>query len=216
MVDRISKINPDHTRVDASRDATDEEGRRQPEDDGEETDGQGEGDAFDRLRDRTDWSILIDQPRTNQKRVDVLVEDIEALKFLHINLKTNPSLLNVEVKLKDGGRFPSAYFSIPRHMALTFQHARYGSRVDPADLTEAKTIPFFVPDVREADEVTRVTAVEKTFSQTVKMLMRKTLLQKIGVQDPDTKSANPEVVWAYVTAAIVALSLVFAVWWMMR
>lgn len=220
MVDRIGKISPpDHVRIEESKDATDDEGRRGG--DGQDEEG-SEGlpdDGFDRLQDRTDWKILLDHPQAQQKRVEVGVDDIAELKFLHANLKTNPSLLNLRVKLKDGSSFPSAYFSIARHMALSFQHSRYDSAVEAEDLTDGATLTFFVPDVRSdsADEVTRVTEpVERTFSQTVKLLMKKTLLQKMGVQDPDTRHANPEIVWAYATAAVVVASLAFAAWWIMR
>lgn len=218
MVERISKINPhEHARVDESKDATEDEGQNSAEEQGDEPGDFAPGDGFNRLQDKTDWKILLDHPQSQQKRIEVGVDDVAELKFLHINLKTNPSLLNLKVKLKDGSEFPSAYFSIARHMALSFQHADYGSRVDAADLTETEGLTFFVPDVREVDdEVTRVTEPpERTFSQTMKLLMRKTLLQKIGVQD-ETRHANPEIVWAYVTAAVVAASIAFAAWWMTR
>lgn len=222
MVDRISKVSsPDHIRVDESKDATEDEGRQGGGgvEEGDEEEGLSSSrDGFDRLRDKTDWNVLLEHPRSQQKRVEVAVDDVAELKFLHINLKTNPSLINLKVKLKDGTVFSSAYFSIARHAAVPFQNSRYDSEVDPSDLTEGQVLTFFVPDVRSdfADEVTRVEPAERTFSQTIKLLVKKTLLQKIGVQDPETRHANPEIVWAYVTAAVVAASLAFAAWWILR
>lgn len=220
MVERINKISgPDHIRVDESKDATEDDGRK---DQGGEEEGEGappRGDAFDHLRDKTDWKILSEKARSQQKRIEVAIDDVAEMKFLHINLKTNPSLLNLKVRLKDGTSYPSAYFSIARHVALPFQHYQVNARIEAVDLTEANTVTFFVPDVRTdfRDEETRVTHVaEKTFSQTVKMLVRKTLLQKIGVQDSETRHANPEIVWAYVTAGVVIAAFLFAVWWLMR
>lgn len=217
MVDRISKINPhDHPRVDETKDSTDDEGQSQ---DTDEEEGFAQPDGFNKLIDKTNWQILLDQPRQNQKKIIVALSDLSEMRFLKINLKTNPSLLNVKVFLKDGMTYPSAYISIPRHRTVAFQHLRQNAVIDARDVTDDDKVTLFVPDLKMdfKDEVTRVTnpSQERTFSQTIKLLVKKTWIQKIGIQDPETHKTNAEIATAYLTVAIVVLSLVFAIYWLM-
>jgi hypothetical protein len=209
MVDRIGKIHPrGHLRVDESKDSTEDEGQSNTPD--QEDDGPQDG--FNSVLDKTDWRVLLDHPQSQQKRIDVPIADIAELVFIKINLKTNPSLLNVKILLKDGLVYPSAYVSVPRHVAVPLQHVRPQTVLHPEDVTEERVLAFFVPDVRVTahEEVTVVTPEEKTFSQTVKLLFKRTWAQKIGIQDPDTKTPNQEIIWAYVTVAVVVASLLFA------
>lgn len=217
MVDRISKINPhDHPRVDETKDSTDDEGQSQ---DTNEEEGFAQPDGFNKLIDKTNWQILLDQPRQNQKKIIVALSDLSEMRFLKINLKTNPSLLNVKVFLKDGMTYPSAYISIPRHRTVAFQHLRQNAVIDARDVTDDDKVTLFVPDLKMdfKDEITRVTnpSQERTFSQTIKLLVKKTWIQKIGIQDPETHKTNAEIATAYLTVAVVVLSLVFAIYWLM-
>jgi hypothetical protein len=217
MVDRISKIDPHgHPRVDEAKDSTDDEGQSQ--DTGDE-EGFAQSDGFDRLIDKTNWQILLDQPRQNQKKLVMALSDLSEMRFLKINLKTNPSLLNVKVFLRDGMVYPSAYISIPRHRTVAFQHLRQNAVIDARDVTDDDKVTLFVPDLKTdfKDEVTRVTKPlqERTFSQTIKFLVKKTWIQKIGIQDPETRKTNTEIATAYLTVAVVILSLAFAVYWLM-
>lgn len=216
MVDRISKINShDHPRVDETKDSTEDEGGAQ---DTGEDEGFAEPDGFNKLIDKTNWQILLDHPRQNQKKLVVKVSEISEMRFLKINLKNNPSLLNVKVFLKDGMTYPSAYISIARHRTVAFQHLRVNAVIDVGDVTEDDKVTLFVPDLKTdfKDEVTRVTndTGERTFSQTIKLLVKKTWIQKIGIQDPETRKTNTEIALAYLTVAVVVLSFIFAVIWL--
>lgn len=218
-MDRIPKINShDHARVDATKDSTEDAGGgAQPEEEEEQSRPKSPGDGFNPLMDKTNWQIYLDPTRTNQKMLTLQTADISEMRFLKINLKTNPSLLNVAVTLKDGMTYPSAYVSLARHLAVSFQHEKENGRLDVRDVTEDKTLTLFVPDVRTQEEVTRVTRVpERTLSQTVKMLVKKTWIQKLGLQDPDTRRTNGEIVLAYVTVIVVLLALIFAFVWLMK
>ena len=228
MVDRINNITRigEHPRVDEARDSLEEEEQKGGGDSGEEGSDKSDkivaalpGDGFDRALDRTNWKVYLDQPRQNQRQVVVPVEGIKEIRFLKINLKTNPSLLNVKVLLNDASLLSSAYVSVARHMATTFERHRVGDVIEASEISTDPVLTFFVADLKSHpdEEVTRVTMrPELTLSRTVKMILKKTWRQQMGLEDPETRMANREVILVYITLAVIVLFFVFAILWIVR
>lgn len=222
MVDRINNIPPvgEHLRVDETRDSLEEEDQKGG---GQGTDDEPvttvPSDGFDRALDRTNWKVYLEQPRQNQRKVVVPVGQIQEMRFLKINLRTNPSLLNVKVLLNNASLLSSAYLSVPRHMAMTFEGYRVGDVIDVSEVSSDPVLSFFVADLKNqpGEEVTRVTdRAERTFSRTVKMMLKKTWRQQMGLEDPETRMANREVILVYVTLAVIVLFFIFAIVWIFR
>ena len=216
MVDRIDKIRfPEIRRVNASEDALEDRKRRGRDEDTAEEDEDG----FNLISDRTDWQILFDQPHLWQQGLELMVEDIRALSFLGVNLKTDPSLLKVRAELQDGSIYPEAYLSVPRSFGMQIKILPRFSPLPLGKLTSGKsiwlTVPKDVAAVRE--EITRVTRVEKSFSRTFKRyLSHKTWLQRLAIQDPVSRRYNAEIIGIYAILFVIFSLFVFGLFYLME
>lgn len=211
MVDRIEKLNPDPYRIQESKDATDDNS-------GNKQDAESDNDAdnFDKLNNKTDWQILFDKTDLWKQNTQVKLEDIDKIKLLGVNFKTNPALLNVRVFLFDGNVISSAYLSVPRELALKIKNMPKLSHLDVNMLTRESSLWLTTPKegIVVDDEITKISHEqhEKTFSQTFKRLIsRKNLVQRLGMQDPVSKRVNNEIIWIYLTALVVISAILFGV-----
>lgn len=216
MADRIDKIDPNAGayRVEATRDSLEEEKQNQEEgEDGENRD------SFDRLGERTDWKLLFEQQKLWKKNIEIPVEEIASIKFLGINIKTEPSLLNIRIALNDGQVLTQAFLPIARLQGFKLKSTPRLSELNPRQITSGAVLNVTVPADEEEfnKEITKITrslpAKEVTFSQRLKNLIhRKSLIQKIGLQDPVTKNVNNEIVGIYVTIFVVVIVVIFGIY----
>lgn len=210
-IDRIEKTNNELFRVNETKDSLEEDGKKQSD-----TDEDGDKDNFDKLSDKTDWNILFNKKQLWQRDQQVRCEDISKIKFLGVNLKTDPSLLKIRIFLKDGSMVPTAFLSIPRAMGLQIQHLNRAAMVSPQSLTQAEVLRITVPvdEQKMDDEITKITAApqEHSFSKTLRrMVSKRSLLQRFGVQDPVSLRLNREVLVIYITVILLIIVLGFGV-----
>lgn len=210
MVERIPQIKPvNPARVDEAKEAMDdEEERRQG---GGEDEG---GDEFEKRLDKTDWRLWLDKQGEQLVRMTVPVNDVAQITFNKVNLKTNPSLLNLRVVLRDGAVYRTALMSLARHQAMSFQGMTSGTLLKATELAPSGDLELLIPE-HTSEEITRLTKTERTFSQTLKTGIRKTWMQILGVRDPDTNQTYEEVAWVYVIAFTVIGAIVFGIAWIM-
>ncbi|EKD51618.1 MAG: hypothetical protein ACD_62C00215G0002 [uncultured bacterium] len=214
MVDRLEiKYSNQTYRVDASRDALEEE-RKESQD--EEGDGQPNDDKFGSLRDGQDLQRLFEKNQLWNRNIQIKVEDIDKIKVLGLNLKTEPSLLKIRIFLYDGAVIPTAIVSVSRSLAFQIRGLKNAAFVDVNMLTKGTVLSVTVPkDENQIDEeITKITGVprEKTLSRTFKMLISKrNWLQKFGLQDPVSKKINNEIIWVYITTIALMTLLSFGV-----
>lgn len=216
MVDRVDKIRfPEVRRVNASEDALEDRKRRGRDNDGPEDDEDG----FNLISDRTDWQILFDQPHLWQQNLELMVDEIRALSFLGVNLKTDPSLLKVRAELHDGSIYDEAYLSVPRSFGMQIKVLSRYSAIPLGKLTSGKSIWLTVPKDKAAvrEEITRVTSVEKSFSRTFKRyLSHKTWLQRLAIQDPVSRRYNVEIIGIYIILFVIFGLFVFGLFYLME
>lgn len=211
MVDRIEKVGREGYRVDEARDSTDDQSGNA----GTEDQGEGETDNFKKLANKTDWNVLFDKKDLWRRNVEVKVEDIDKVKLLGVNLKTNPALLKIRIFLYDSTVINTAFLAVSRDVALKFKGASSAS-IDINQLTKESSLWLTMP-LNEADvdeEITRITATpkERTFSTTLKLLIsKKTWLEKLGIQDPVSKSINREIMGVYITVVTLISAVTFAI-----
>lgn len=212
MVNRIEPVRPSETpgidRVDADGGRS---GQEQPEADTEE-----KGDAYDKLSEKTDWNILFDKSHLWQQSVDVPVEDILELKFVTVNLKTDPCLLQLKASLKDGSTYDPAFLSMSRASGLKLKNLPRGSRLPVGQVTRSRVLTLTVPkdEGRVREEITRVTRNprERTVSYTLKRIVsRRSWLHRLGVRDPVSQRINAEIVWIYLTVLVLLAAFVFGI-----
>lgn len=216
MADRIDKFDPNAGvyRVQETRDSLEEEQQNQGGDEGDEN-----RDSFDRLSEKTDWNLLFEQQNLWKKNIEIPVEEIASIKFLGINIKTDPSLLNIRVALNDGQVLTQAFLPIARMQGFKFKSTPRLSDLNIKQITSGPILNVTTPvDEDELNkEITKITRKPKTgevtFSQRMKNLIhRKSLIQKIGLQDPVSKSVNNEIVGIYVTILVVVITVIFGIY----
>lgn len=209
MVDHIPKITDQSFRVHEAKDSTDDEGKKQQD----QQDDDQQSDNFDKLSNKTDWSVLFDQHKLWDRNIEVKVEDIDRIKYLGLNIRSNPALLKIRVFLYDGNVINTAFLSISRSLGLTLKNNLKGSFIDVNQITADTILRLTVPKDEELvdEEITRITeSKEKTFSRTFKILIsKKTWMEKLGIQDPVSKRINNEILWIYLTVFIVVSALAF-------
>lgn len=211
MVDNINKISDNLYRVHEARDSADDEDQKRNTQD----DDDGDQDNFNKLSDKTNWKVLFDKTNLWNRNVEVKVEDIDRIKLMGLNFRTNPALLKLRVFLFDGSTINTAFISVSRSLALELK-SKQGTSIDVNKLTTENSLWLTLPTDETAldDEITRITEEqpERTFSEAVKMIISgKSLLQKIGLQDPVSKRTNYEILWIYLTVCSVVTVLVFTI-----
>lgn len=208
MVDFVPKVNPETDLIQKTKDALDEEKRQGAE----EEDLQQEKKSSDQFG-KGELKGIFDKKSAWQKTIEIKVEDIDRIKFLGVNYKTDPSLLKIRVFLYDGSVINTAFLFVARTLALKLKNLASSAYIDVNWLTRESALKFTIPvDEKHADEeITRVTqgAGEKSFSQKLKnLIVQRTWAQKLGLKNPDTGELNVEIVWVYVTVLVLALAFV--------
>lgn len=212
MVDQINRITPEPNvyRVDETRDALEEETDKgeQPGEEGQESDN------FNQMMDESDWKDLFGKSKLWQKDIQVKVDEINRIKLLGVNIKSNPAVLKVRLFFYDGNVIETAFLKIPRAVALKFRDIKSASFIDVNQLTKDPVIRVSVPKntFQVDEEITRITgaAKEKSLSQRLKgFVAKKKLSGRLGILDPLSKHLDNEVLWIYVTIVVVISAITF-------
>lgn len=96
--------------------------------------GQDEGkDAYDALHEKTDWHLLFEKSRLWKQNIQIGRDEIADVLFQKINLKTDPSLLRVDIVLKDGATISPAFVSISRGVGFKIKNLKPGEAI-PRDI----------------------------------------------------------------------------------
>ncbi|MCP5464708.1 MAG: hypothetical protein H7A33_06770 [Deltaproteobacteria bacterium] len=211
MVERVPKteLNANTYRVDESKDATDDQSGNQQSQDQEG--GEGKSDAFERLSEKTNWQVLFNKKELWQRNKEISLEDVDKIKFLAVNLKSNPALLTIRLFLVEDQVISTAFLAVPRTLAMQIKAQGVGSHIDPHLLSQDGKIRVTLPadDDMMDEEITRITndPKEKSLSTTLRMLVpQKNWWQRLGIQDPVSHEINKEILIIYLTV----LGLVFA------
>ncbi|MBX7149104.1 hypothetical protein K1X76_08450 [bacterium] len=166
VVERIDKLREtDYLRVDASAES---------QKDREQEDG-GQQDNFQGLSDKTDWKLLLDKSKLWKKNIQIPVDDIEVIYYRKVNLKTDPSLLRIDLTLKNGEKIAPAFLAISRMAALQIKDLKSGDPLKVANLTRDNilqvTIPLnpalFKDEAKPVDDKKETTDGEITVTQHV-------------------------------------------------
>lgn len=214
MVDNINKIGSNPYRVDEAKESMDDEEKRQGKQDDDQQDSQKEHDAFDASQEQNRLRNLLAHTHPNQKEIEVPVQDIDQIKLLNVDISSEPAHLKMRVFLYDGAELPLAYLPVSRTLAMSLKSMQ-NKLVDVSKITPDPKLWLTVPasGVKEHDwdeDVTRITkdVKEKSLSRTIKMYVKKkSLLQKLGIQNADSNSLNNEIFLVYLTILILVVLL---------
>lgn len=117
------------------------------ESDREKQSGQGESsqDGYAAFQEKTDWRLLFDQSKLWKKNIQVHDDEIEKILFRKINLKTDPSLLRVDIHLKTGEVISPAFISLSRMNGLKIKHLKSGEEVSSKLLSQDPILRITIP-----------------------------------------------------------------------
>ncbi|MDO8519586.1 MAG: hypothetical protein Q7T11_05425 [Deltaproteobacteria bacterium] len=201
MVDRIDKpSNLEPWRVQDPGSAKKDSGAGGEQD--------GSKDAFAALHDKTDWRLLFEKSRLWKQNIQIGRDEIAEVLFQKINLKTDPSLLRVDILLKAGGKISPAFVSISRALGFKIKQLNPGDPI-PANIILRDnflriTVPvdpkIFSGEVKAAPPPSQREVEETTIT--------KSLLQfDLSLRDPETGKLRAEVMIIY-GVALFALTFI--------
>ena len=204
MVDRIDKTaNLEPWRVQEATSA------KKDSNSGEQD---GSKDAFAALHEKTDWHLLFEKSRLWKQNIQVGRDEIAEVLFQKINLKTDPSLLRVDIILKDGGKISPAFVSVSRGDGFKIKNLTTGKAIPPELILRDNFLRITIPadpKMFAQEEVTQV-GKEKPKEDPEETTITKFLGTRwpwLLPRDPQTKNIRTEMLLIY-GVSIVALALV--------
>jgi hypothetical protein len=141
MAERIDKTGQyEYLRVDSSAASDKDRGQS-----GEEEDRDSGKDQFQKFQDKTDWNVFLDKSQLWKQNIEIDIQDIESVIFKNINLKTDPSLLRVDVILTDGGSISPAFIPISRVLALKMKDLKPGEKIPEEFIVKDNVLRITIP-----------------------------------------------------------------------
>lgn len=213
MVDRIDKTD----RVDTWKIAATAETHKE-----KEQHSSAQEDGYASFSEKTDWRSLFDKSRLWKKDILVSKDQISKVVFRKINLKTDPSLLRVDVHLKTGELIDPAFLAISRALGLKIKNLVPGNSLDYDSLLQAGQLRLTIPSnpalFREEKKValSQTPSVQKNashhFSRVAKQVSNNFLAE---IFDSKTKQFKPEAILIAGLGGII-LFLMFGILWVLR
>lgn len=186
--------------------------------------GQEEGkrDAFAALSEKTDWQNLFeDKTQAWNRNVQVMQEEIDQIIFIKINLKTDPSLLRVDVELKGGETISPAFLAISRAVGLKIKNLKPGEAIPEEYILQNNILRIIVPTnpklfrERENQAARKTKAPPKKVAEsteateaTVKHKKAAGWSKTLALKDPKTNQIRLEILAGYGIAFLVLLLLI--------
>lgn len=215
MPDRIDKIrfntlDPlEAIQVEESKDALDEEKKGAGADDAEE----GEENHFQSTTEERLQRIM--SQAKAQKTLEIHLSTLAKSVFLGVDIKTEPSALFLQLKLKSSRDVYYVRLSLPREVAMALKSYKLNSLINLSRILKSPTIWVSVLEIKKStdDEVTKISSgemgpIEKTLSQTFKLHPDLTVFEQMGIIDHNTQKFNMEVLLAYSVAFLVGVFLI--------
>lgn len=213
MVDFVPNIGPERNLVEKTKDALEHQGRGGGQEE-EAFEQKEKEDRFGKRSGKDHLEAIFDKKNAWQKNVDVKVEDVDRVKFLGVNYKTDPSLLKIRIFLFDGSVIDTAFILIARPLALKLKNLTTSAFIDVNMLTRESLLKVIVPtdEAHADDEITRVTYgdSEKSLSKKLKdFIGKRTWAEKMGLKDSLNGEVRLEILAIYATVLLLGLFFVF-------
>ncbi len=205
MVDRIDKTDrvEEYWKIDSSAETYKDK---------QQGENEGNPDAFASLSEKTDWKLLFDKSQLWKKNIQVLKEEIKQVVFRKLNLKTDPSLLRIDVELISGEKISPAFLAISRYAALQLKNLKSGdpipeSSIMPDSAVLHITIPSNPELFTEEERLLKQKNLNQTTELTVKSNLSAREIKSWGFS-PKKRNVRLEVALTY---GVIALTLILAI-----
>lgn len=175
----------------------------------------------------TDWKLFFDKSRLWNKNIQVLRDEISQIVFQKINLKTDPSLLRLDIHLDGGTVLSPAFVSITRGESLKFKTLLPGQTIPVENLIKDKTLHVMVPTnpqqfleeekklQQRQRQIPRVALSEDT-TTVIKSRVNGPPVNAFSLRDARTGRLRLDVLTLYLVTFVLALMLVTGIVWLVR
>lgn len=137
MVERIDKTDRlEYWKVGASTES---------QKDREQKEESPQKDAFASLSEKTDWRLLFDKSKLWKRNIQILKEEIKSVVYRKINLKTDPSLLRVDIELNGGEWISPAFLAVSRQVGLKIKNLKSREKIPPDLILNNNILRITVP-----------------------------------------------------------------------
>lgn len=209
-LDKTDRLEP--WRVQATTDSS------KGKEEGEEKE-QGK-DVFASLHDKTDWQILFNKKSEWKTGIQVLREEIDQILFRKINLKTDPSLLRIDIILKGGEKISPAFIAISRAIGLKIKDLNSGDPIPEPLIMKGNILRVTTPSdpkrfaewekraKKEAPKSSNAPGeTEEDF--TIKKARGPSFLERLKIKDPATRQTRVEIALIY---GMILFILLMVIW----
>ncbi len=189
---------------------------------------EGEGSSQDQYKnpfETTDWNLFFDKSRLWNKNIQILKEEISQIVFQKINLKTDPSLLRVNIHLNGGEIISPAFISIKRNESLKFKTLPPGQLLPLESILKDKTLHVMVPtnpsqfleeEKKLQQKQKRILTPASALTEDTTTVIKPNRAAKshaFSLKDTKTGKIRADVLTLYlVSAALLCLLLIGLVW----
>lgn len=208
MVDRIDKIDgaENYWKIAASTE-TDKEKSHQEQDSRKK-------DVFDSLGEKTDWKSLFDKSKLWNHNIQLGRDETKQVLFRKLNLKTDPSLLKVDVELNGGETITPAFISISRSVGLQIKNLKNGDAIPLNLIFQGDLLRLTIPTNPELF-IQEEEKAKQQMGQPAEVETDPLNEPTVKSRPPKNKSAwrAPEMLMIYGTAllAIVVMIIIFII-----
>lgn len=169
-------------------------------------------DAFASLSEKTDWKLFFGKNQLWKKNIQVQKEEIENIIFKKINLKTDPSLLRIDVELTGGEKISPAFLAVPRALGLQLKNLKPGDLIQEKYLMKDNTLRLTVPtnpkwftEAEKKQKAIPKAPVDESDEATVKRNKMSRLGNLLALRDPQTHQIRLETVLVYGIAGLLLI-----------
>ena len=176
---------------------------------------QGEGkDAYGALHEKTDWHLLFEKSRLWKQNIQIGRDEINEVLFQKINLKTDPSLLRVDITLKDGEKISPAFVSISRETGFKIKHLMKGEPIPREIILKDNFLRITIPadpQLFAREEVTaggpvkpKPEVLPKVLEETtITRYLGRPLLEALKLKDSVTGKLRTEILLIYGVSVLI-------------
>lgn len=180
-------------------------------------------DAFASLHDKTDWQILFSKKSQWKTGIQVLREEIDQILFRKINLKTDPSLLRIDIILKGGGKISPAFMAISRAVGLKIKDLNSGDPIPEPLIMKGNILRVTTPSdpkrfaewekrsKKEGPKSSKAPGSESEEDLTIKKARGLSLLERLKIKDPATKQTRVEIALIYGMILFILLMVIWGI-----
>ncbi|EKD46976.1 MAG: hypothetical protein ACD_66C00270G0003 [uncultured bacterium] len=190
-------------------------------------DEESQGDGYKTPYETTDWKLFFDKSQLWNKNIQILKEEIAQIVFQKINLKSDPSLLRVDIFLNSGSKISPAFVSLSRAESLMLKNMLPGHLMSLDTIVKNKSLIVMVPTNPEKfiEEEKKLQlkrsnkghVLSQELSEETTTVIKQTVKNSVFIlRDQKTGKIKMDVFTLYVVTLVLFFMLLTGIIWLVR